>query len=96
MRELQLTAENGKTMNALNVFSQSIKYLKDGFLRHCEEVGFKCEKQDIRWVLTVPAIWPEEAISFMRKAAEKVLFNIIKVYDLHYKNIMYFVNIQHP
>lgn len=66
-------------MYGLNVFSQSIRYLKDAFLRHFEEVGFKCEKQDVRWVLTVPAIWPEEAISFMRKAAEKVLLYIIKL-----------------
>lgn len=79
MRDFQLTAQNGKTMYGLNVFSQSIRYLKDAFLRHFEEAGFKCEKQDIRWVLTVPAIWPEEAISFMRKAAEKVSFYIIKL-----------------
>lgn len=72
LRELQLTAEDGKTMYALNVFSQSIRYLKDAFLRQNNDAGFNWEEQDIRWVLTVPAIWPEEAISFMRKAAEKV------------------------
>lgn len=71
LRELQLTAENGKTMYALNVFSQSIRYLKDAFLRQNNDAGFNWEEQDIRWVLTVPAIWPEEAISFMRKAAEE-------------------------
>lgn len=72
LRELQLTAEDGKTMYALNVFSQSIRYLKDAFLRQNNDAGFNLEEQDIRWVLTVPAIWPEKAISFMRKAAEKV------------------------
>lgn len=71
LRELQLTAEDGKTMYALNVFSQSIRYLKDAFLRQNNDAGFNWEEQDIRWVLTVPAIWPEEAISFMRKAADK-------------------------
>lgn len=59
-------------MNALYVFSQSIRYLKDAFLRQCNDAGLNWEKYDIRWVLTVPAIWPEEAKSFMRKAAEKV------------------------
>eukprot|EP00105_Crassostrea_gigas_P002759 XP_011415405.1 PREDICTED: heat shock 70 kDa protein 12A [Crassostrea gigas] len=58
-------------MYALNVFSQSIRYLKDAFLRQNNDAGFNWEEQDIRWVLTVPAIWPEEAISFMRKAAEE-------------------------
>lgn len=61
-------------MYALNVFSQSIRYLKDAFLRQNNDAGFNWEEQDIRWVLTVPAIWPEEAISFMRKAAEEVCY----------------------
>lgn len=59
-------------MYALNVFSQSIRYLKDAFLIQSNDAGFDWEEQDIRGVLTVPAIWPEEAISFMRKAAKEV------------------------
>lgn len=83
LRELQLTAEDGKkTMYALNVFSQSIRYLKDAFLRQNNDAGFNWEEQDIRWVLTVPAIWPEEAIPFMRKAAEKVSFATRKITDV--------------
>lgn len=89
LRELQLTAEDGKTMYALNVFSQSIRYLKDAFLRQNNDAGFNWEEQDIRWVLTVPAIWPEEAISFMRKAAEKVSFATIKITDVIHVNLTF-------
>lgn len=68
-------------MYALKVFSQSIRYLKDAFLRQSNDAGFSWEEQDIRWVLTVPAIWPEEAISFMRKTAEMVSFATIQITD---------------
>jgi hypothetical protein len=35
---------------------------------------------DIRWVLTVPAIWNDGAKQFMREAAEKVSLFCILVY----------------
>jgi hypothetical protein len=30
---------------------------------------------EIKWVLTVPAIWSDQAKDFMRKSAEKVYIN---------------------
>lgn len=44
--------------------------------------GYELEDWDIRWVLTVPAIWTAPAKQFMREAAQKVPFLIVQWYDL--------------
>jgi len=59
-------------MNAMKVFSESIKYLKDHFVGEME--SFKLVETDIHWVLTVPAIWKDNAKQFMREAAQQVFF----------------------
>ena len=68
-------------MNAMKVFSESIKYLKDHFEEKIESVKHVVET-DIHWVLTVPAIWKDNAKQFMREAAQQVflLFVILKFY----------------
>ena len=64
-----LAAMNGKKMAAIDVFSDSIKYLKDHLLRQFQgQFG----ERDVQWVLTVPAIWEDKARQFMRQAATKV------------------------
>ena len=65
-------------MKALTVFSHAIKYLKDHLLESLENRGSIVEKEEILWVLTVPAIWDHTAKLFMRKAAEKVLLHTQK------------------
>jgi hypothetical protein len=60
-------------MNAMKVFSESIKYLKDHFEENIESVKHVVET-DIHWVLTVPAIWKDNAKQFMREAAQQVFF----------------------
>lgn len=58
------------------MLSHSIKFLKD------EAVKVICERtedeyfnvKEIRWVLTVPAVWTPVAKQFMRKAACEVRF----------------------
>ena len=74
-RNLILEDGNGHTMNATKVFSESIKYLKDHFVGKIE--SFKLVETDIHWVLTVPAIWKDNAKQFMREAAEQVYFFFI-------------------
>ena len=72
---------NGHKMNAMKVFSESIKYLKDHFEEKIESVKHVVET-DIHWVLTVPAIWKDNAKQFMREAAQQVfvLFVILNFY----------------
>ncbi|KAJ8303140.1 hypothetical protein KUTeg_019536 [Tegillarca granosa] len=58
-----------KPVRALLVFSESIRYLKDQFLRKLDNTGLPIDKSEICWVLTVPAIWNDSAKRFMRTAA---------------------------
>lgn len=59
-------------MPAITVFSESIKYLKDHFLKTLTERGSILKEKDIKFVLTVPAIWSDRSKKFMRDAADKV------------------------
>ncbi|KAM9342349.1 heat shock 70 kDa protein 12A-like [Pholidichthys leucotaenia] len=61
---------NKKSMKALTVFAEALRFLKDDAL---ETISAKAGKEfiasDFTWVLTVPAIWDPSAKQFMRKAA---------------------------
>ncbi|XP_062597459.1 heat shock 70 kDa protein 12A-like [Saccostrea cucullata] len=60
-----------KKMDALKVFSASIKYLRDHMVSSCKSKFPEIEEEDILWILTVPAIWTDAAKQFMRMAAEQ-------------------------
>ncbi|XP_052088364.1 heat shock 70 kDa protein 12A-like [Mytilus californianus] len=60
-----------KPMLAIDVFSGGIQYLKEHLFSHFQERLPQLRKDDIHWVLTMPAIWDEPAKKFMRKSAEK-------------------------
>ncbi|VDI39861.1 Hypothetical predicted protein [Mytilus galloprovincialis] len=62
----------GKSALAMDVFSLSIQALKDHLMKTLVNRGTTMTVKDIRWVLTVPAIWTDAAKQFMRKSAEKV------------------------
>lgn len=48
--------------------------MKRHLLRHLAgTMGYEPDEKSIRWVLTVPAIWDENAKQFMREAAHKVI-----------------------
>lgn len=64
--------ETGKTMPAMDVFAAAINYLKDHVLESCNQRCTEVTDNDIKWVLTVPAIWDDGAKQFMREAATKV------------------------
>ncbi|XP_056014931.1 heat shock 70 kDa protein 12B-like isoform X2 [Ostrea edulis] len=59
-----------KTMDAMKVFTASIKYLKDHMISNCANQLVRIQEDEIYWVLTVPAIWSDPAKKFMREAAE--------------------------
>lgn len=66
----------GKKMLAKNVFTESIKAIKDKLLLKLNDVGKGATVDEIRWVLTVPAIWPDNSKLFMKTCAEEVnLYN---------------------
>jgi hypothetical protein len=59
-------------MPALTVFSTSIRYLKKSLLEECRKQNYDTQEADIKWIITVPAIWSDPAKSFMRSAAVQV------------------------
>ncbi|VDI59190.1 Hypothetical predicted protein [Mytilus galloprovincialis] len=69
--ELILEDVTGKSVSAINVFALSIKALVDHLLELLEKRGTGMSRDDVRWVLTLPAIWTDSAKQFMRKAANK-------------------------
>lgn len=69
-RETLLEARNGKRLRALDIFSKALEYLKDRALERIhEQSGVEYKAQEVRWVVTVPAIWKQSAKQFMREAA---------------------------
>lgn len=64
--------ETGKLMPALTVFSESIRYMKEISLEEFRRQNTDIELDDIKWIITVPAIWSDPAKYFMRSAAVEV------------------------
>ena len=62
----------GKHVTAMKVFGTSIRALMNHLFLKFTERGIEIEPKDIRWVLTVPAIWSDAAKQFMRKSANLV------------------------
>ena len=71
-QDILLEDETGKTLEAMHIFTESIKYLKDHFLKNIESQGMEFKDSEILYVLTVPAIWNDSAKQFMRNAALQV------------------------
>lgn len=68
-QEVLIEDETGKSLPAMVVFSESLRYLKQSvFDCVCKQL-IDIELTDIQWVVTVPAIWSDPAKAFMRKAA---------------------------
>ncbi|XP_060574858.1 heat shock 70 kDa protein 12B-like [Ruditapes philippinarum] len=62
--------EMGKSMIALNVFAMAIEYLVGDMMKSVnDKLTNPLKKDDVHWVLTVPAIWTDAAKQFMREAA---------------------------
>lgn len=66
-------------MEAFKVFVHSIKFLRDDFLEAFKKTVTTYDENHIHWVLTVPAIWNDDAKQFMREAAQEVFFSVSTV-----------------
>ena len=87
---MELTAANGKKMLGLVVFSHALRFFKDHCLQELsDQSSTRIVNDDIRWVITVPAIWRQPAKQFMRQAAydvclcEDLLCVMVFVLQLH-------------
>ncbi len=75
---MELSAANGKKILAIKVFAHALKFFKDHCLQELsDQSSTKIVNEDIRWVITVPAIWRQPAKQFMRQAAYEVSTTII-------------------
>ncbi|XP_063407299.1 heat shock 70 kDa protein 12B-like [Mytilus trossulus] len=70
-KDLVVEDMTGKQFSAFDVCCLSIKALKDHLLESISKQFINMNIDDIRWVLTVPAIWTDSAKQFMRRSAEK-------------------------
>lgn len=61
--------EQNKELPAIEVFSKSILCLKNSLLDELDRTETPVKPDDILYVLTVPAIWSDNAKDFMRQAA---------------------------
>ncbi|KAF2367815.1 hypothetical protein FHG87_001435 [Trinorchestia longiramus] len=70
-RDTLLAASNGEKVPALEIFSHALGYFRDHALRELSDLtgGIQISEEDVRWVITVPAIWSHPAKQFMRTAA---------------------------
>lgn len=59
-------------MRALNVFSLSLKYLKDHCLGVMQDRGILKDPKDVSFVVTIPVMWSDCSKEFMRFAAIEV------------------------
>ncbi|XP_060566338.1 heat shock 70 kDa protein 12A-like [Ruditapes philippinarum] len=72
-RDFTIEDATGKSLKARTVFSLSIKYLKDDlmYMTKRKVLDEHLREDDIKWVLTVPAIWNDVAKQFMRELQKK-------------------------
>uniref|UniRef100_A0A8C4RR44 Heat shock protein 12B n=1 Tax=Erpetoichthys calabaricus TaxID=27687 RepID=A0A8C4RR44_ERPCA len=68
--ETELMAVNGSHVKAIEVFAHALRFFKEHALKELKDQSSSVlEKDEIRWVITVPAIWKPPAKQFMREAA---------------------------
>ncbi|XP_052814768.1 heat shock 70 kDa protein 12A-like [Mya arenaria] len=63
--------DQGQKMKIVDVFGGAIKYLKDELMGELLTHAPNFEEKDVKWLITVPAIWDDAAKQIMFKAAEK-------------------------
>lgn len=66
----------------MEIFSHALRYFRDHALRELsDQAGVAVLEEDVRWVITVPAIWSHPAKQFMRNAAYQVDINFCTPFD---------------
>lgn len=70
-RNIKCKDLSGKQLEAIKVFSYSIRFLKDHIMEEIKKsvIQEAAGAIDLEYVLTVPAIWGDKAKMFMREAA---------------------------
>uniref|UniRef100_A0A3B3D9L4 Heat shock protein 12B n=1 Tax=Oryzias melastigma TaxID=30732 RepID=A0A3B3D9L4_ORYME len=68
--ETDLEAVNGRKVRAIEVFAHALRFFRQHALKEVKDQSSSVlEGEEIRWVITVPAVWRQPAKQFMREAA---------------------------
>ncbi|XP_077997389.1 heat shock 70 kDa protein 12A-like [Glandiceps talaboti] len=68
--QMKVSARNGTAVAAIKVFGHALNYIKEKAIgRIRQSAALPVTTEDIKWVLTVPAIWQQRSKHFMREAA---------------------------
>uniref|UniRef100_A0A665UU87 Heat shock protein 12B n=1 Tax=Echeneis naucrates TaxID=173247 RepID=A0A665UU87_ECHNA len=68
--ETELEAVNGRKVTAIEVFAHALRFFREHALKEVKDQSSSVlEGEEIRWVITVPAVWRQPAKQFMREAA---------------------------
>lgn len=70
-KETMIPDDQNNTFKAIDVFALSLKFIKDDLDTELKKTGYDIEKEEIQWVITIPAIWNPRSKEFMRMAAKK-------------------------
>ena len=66
-------AANGKELPVRTVFALSLRHFKEAAINQISTYSLhNVNPEDIKWVITVPAIWDDGAKQIMREAAYEV------------------------
>ena len=76
-KDTTMRAANGKAIPAMTVFCHALRFFRDHALQEItDQSDTKITNEDVKWVITVPAIWKAPAKQFMRQAAYIVSITI--------------------
>uniref|UniRef100_A0A8C7DZA8 Heat shock protein 12B n=1 Tax=Oncorhynchus kisutch TaxID=8019 RepID=A0A8C7DZA8_ONCKI len=68
--ETELEAVSGRKVRAIDVFSHALRFFRVHALKEVKDQSSSLlEGDEVRWVITVPAVWRQPAKQFMREAA---------------------------
>lgn len=67
--EINAKSADGREMPLMKIIAESLRFISNKAIEKLKEQIGEFNKDKIRWVLTVPALWSEEHKMFMRKAA---------------------------
>ena len=85
-RDTTLTAANGRAYGALDVFAHALRYFRHHALQElADQTSTPLLDDDVRWVITVPAIWTPSARQFMRLAALQVATDRCIILTIRYE-----------
>ena len=62
---------NGKEIEIEYIISKILKKVSDNALTQIQRVNNQIKKEDIKWIVTIPAIWEEKSKDIMIKASVK-------------------------